>query len=64
MPLTNDDCIVAMYSTIDAQLAILQECLDFYANSQAVGMPDSEMSEYYGNTLDLARAINGREVAL
>ena len=51
--------IAALHRTIDAQLVLLQESLDFYENSQAIGMPEIEMSEYYGATLALARAING-----
>ena len=55
------ELIVILHRTIDAQLEILQECRDFYANSQAIGMPDTEMAEYYGNTVALAAAILGEE---
>jgi hypothetical protein len=57
--LTNDPLIVTLYRTIDAQLEILQEATDFYENSQKIGMPDTEIFEYYGAAYALARAING-----
>lgn len=53
------ELIVALHRTIDAQLAVLNESLEFYANSKAIGMTDSEMAEYYSNTITLAKAING-----
>ena len=51
--------ITTLHRTIDAQLMLLRESLDFYENSQAIGMPEIEMSEYYGATHALAVAING-----
>lgn len=53
------ELLVTLHRTIAAQLAILREALEFYENSRAIGMPDGEMAEYYGGTLDLARAILG-----
>ena len=55
------ELIVVLHRMIGPNLALLQECRDFYANSQAIGMPDTEMAEYYGNTVALAAAILGEE---
>jgi len=55
-PLTNDDYMVTLHRTIDAQLAILEDFAHRYQNAWAHWTPAGPGA---GNTLALARAING-----
>lgn len=50
---------VILRRTAEPQIEILREAKVFAENSEAIGMPESEIVEYYGATLELARAING-----
>ena len=58
-PAENAELVVTLHRTIDAQLAILYEALDFATTSSAIGMPETEILGYYGTTHEIARAING-----
>lgn len=51
--------IITLHRTIDAQLALFREALEFSENSQAIGMGHDELEEYYGNVRALADAILG-----
>jgi len=52
-PLTNDEYMVTLHNTIDAQIAILNLRLDYG------DLPEGSGSRFAGIALALARAING-----